>query len=252
VIRIDSGGGSATAGEMMWRAIARLARRKPVVVSIGEIAASGGYYIAAPAREIYADPSSLTGSIGIFYGKADVSELLAHLHVGVELDRRGDHADMESMFRPSTPEEITLAGRLIQHFYEIFLDRVASGRHMTPAAVNAVGQGHIWSGARASGLGLVDRLAGLDRARQLAQLPDDCDVLDLPAEPQGLLEQLVSLATGGGGGSTRASAASTATDILLANPEVRAAVGWLLAVAYAGRDAGHVLALTEWPLATPR
>jgi protease-4 len=235
---------------MIWRAIEHLARHKPVVVSIGSIAASGGYYIAAPAREIFAEPSSLTGSIGIFFGKVDFSSLLSMLHIGVELDRRGDHADMESLFRPSTHDEITLAGRMIAEFYDLFLRRVAAGRHTTPSAVDAIGQGRVFSGVRGTTLGLVDHVgslgAAIDRARALANLSPDSEIVDLPNEPEGLLEQLVSLVTGGG-----SSAASSPVALLLARPEIRATVEWLLAVAYAGRTGSHVLALTEWPLANP-
>jgi protease-4 len=246
VLRVDSPGGSAVASELMWRAVARAAQRKPVIVSMGRTAASGGYYVAAPGREIFANRSTLTGSIGIFSGKADLSELLGRLHVGVETFRRGAHADMESIFRPYSDEELHIAERLILESYNLFVRRVSTGRHMTPAAVNGVGEGRVFSGTRAQRVGLVDRLGGLaealDRARSLAGLAPDCEVVELPQAQGGLLATLTSLLVSSG-------SSAPAMARLTAGTELRAAMAWLLTLAYSGQ--GAAMAMTEWPLMSP-
>jgi protease-4 len=246
VLRVDSPGGSALASDLIWRAVVAANRRKPVVASFGRIAASGGYYVAAGAREIVADPSSLTGSIGIFYGKADVASLLARLDVHVELSRRGERADMESVFRPYTPEERRFLADKIGEFYNLFLARVAQGRRRTPAEIDAVGEGRIWSGARAREAGLVDRLGGLmtalDRAQTLGELGDDYELLELPAEPSGILNTLARLVT------DTTSAPPSLTAWVGASPEVRAPLAWLLSV-HAG--IGRPMALTDWPVLVP-
>lgn len=245
VLRIDSSGGSAIASEMLWRAIERASRRKPLIASMGRMAASGGYYIAAPAREIFADPSTLTGSIGIFFGKADVANLLASLHVGVELTRRGAHADMDSVFRPYTDAEIGIISRHIRETYNVFLARVAAGRHMTTAAVDRVGEGRVFAGSRARQINLVDRLGGLAdavaRARELAGLPEDAEVVELPPPPGGLLTTLIDALV--------ESPAQAPTARLVSRSEVATAIGWLIAIAWAGQ--GRAMAMTEWPLQAP-
>lgn len=249
VLRIDSPGGSALASDLVWRAVAQANRRKPVVASFGRIAASGGYYIGAAAREIVADPSTLTGSIGIFYGKADVAGLLSRLHVGVELSRRGERADMDSMFRPYTVEERRFLAQKIGEFYGLFLQRVASGRHRTTAEIDAVGEGRVYLGSRARSLGLVDRegglLTALRRARALGGLADDSDVIELPGESGGLLRTIAQLlvtdAPGGG-----PSAADTVVSMLLGGGESLAVLRWMLTVT---SRSGAPMAMVEWPLA---
>lgn len=244
VLRVDSPGGSALASELIWRAVAQASRRKPVVASFGRTAASGGYYVGSAAREIFADPSSLTGSIGIFYGKADVTRLLTRFDVGVELSRRGDRADMESIFRPYTHEERELLAQKIGEFYGLFLDRVATGRHRTRREIDLVGQGHVWSGVRARELGLVDRIGGLltaiRRARVLAGLPEDHELLELPGDAGGLLGQIARMVT-------------TVDDVSplvgsLVGPELRAPLGWLMTVS---RGTGEPMAMTDWPMSGP-
>ncbi len=246
VLRVDSPGGSALASDLIWRAVAAANRRKPVIASFSRIAASGGYYVGAGAREIIAAPSCLTGSIGIFYGKADVASLLSRLDVRVELTRRGDRADMESVFRPYTPEERRFLAEKIGEFYNLFLARVAQGRRRTPAEVDAVGEGRIWSGARAREVGLVDRLGGLmvalERARALGDLGDDYELVELPAEPSGLLSTIARLVTDAG------SSAPSLAELATSSPEVRAPVSWLLSV-HAG--IGHPMAMTDWPVLAP-
>ncbi len=245
VLRIDSGGGAAGAAESIWRTVSRIARRKPIVVSVGRLAASAAYYIAAPAAEILVEPSSLTGSIGIFYGRADIAPLLGRLDVGIETLRRGEHADYDSMYRPWTADEERLVGHLIEETYEQFLARVASGRHMTRDAVHRVAEGRVFSGTRALGTGLVDRIGGLwfaiERARALGHLASDAEIREYPATSPGLLESLVSLATS-------ASDPGHSIARIASHGEAGAALRWLYSVSMAH---GQPLAMIEWPMDLP-
>ncbi len=194
VLAIDSGGGSAVASDNIWRAVMRLRARKPVVASMGTVAASGAYYVAAAATELFALPATLTGSIGIFYGKADVGDMLRALGVNSFEEGRGERATMESWSRPYTGDEIAVIEGKIAHYYGVFLDRIAEGRpgRLARDEIDAVGQGRIWSGRRAAELGLVDAVGGLGdavaRARVLADLPDDAPVLDADPPPRGIVE----------------------------------------------------------------
>lgn len=246
VLRVDSPGGSALASDLIWRAVQLAARRKPVVASMSRVAASGGYYVAAAAREIFADPSTLTGSIGIFYGKADISRLLEGLNVGVELARRGPRADMESLFRPYTPDERRFLAARVGEFYNLFLARVAAGRHRTPAEIDRVGEGRVFVGARARGLGLVDTegglVAALARARVLGGLGADADVIELPSEPSSVLRSVARLV--GASGDAPAGVLSR----LFEQPEFQRVAGWLATVT-AHHD--RPMALIEWPHAPP-
>jgi protease-4 len=196
VLRIDSPGGSASASDRIWRAVRRARRHKPVVASMGAVAASGGYYVASAADEIVADPSTLTGSIGIFFGKVDFAELASRLGVGVEQLARGRRAGATSLFRPFTDDEREALRAQITYFYRLFLRRVATGRGMTPEEVDALGQGHIYSGDRALRLHLVDRLGGfvtaVARARSLADLPPDAEMIFAPSRPHGLMGYLLN------------------------------------------------------------
>lgn len=197
VLRIDSPGGSSMAADVMWREVELTARVKPVIVSMGDLAASGGYYIAAPATRIYANPLTITGSIGIFYGKADVSGLLSKIGVNVEVYKTAPRADAESIFRPFTDDERRELARKVGQFYDIFVTRVADGRHMTKAAVDLIGQGRVWTGAQAKERGLVDELGGLrqaiDEARRRGGLPDDAPIVELPRIPTSILGQILGV-----------------------------------------------------------
>jgi protease-4 len=195
VLRVESGGGSALASDRIWRAVHRLGEKKPVVASIGGVAASGGYYLLAPATEVYASPSSVTGSIGIFYGKADLSGLLEKVGVDVTvIHEGGDKVDMDSWYRPYTPEEVAFIEKELTYFYNLFLARVGAGRGMTRQEVDEVGRGRVYTGLTAQDLGLVDRVAGLphaiDRARELGSVPAWVPVVDI-TPGQGLLEKIV-------------------------------------------------------------
>jgi len=200
VLRVDSGGGLSVPAERMWRQVHLLAEKKPVVVSMGGAAASAAYYLAAPATEMIANPSSVTGSIGLFYGKADLSGLLSKLGVGVTVVKEGgERVDMDSWHRPYTEEEIAFLQKQVEHFYNIFLSRVSAGRGMTKKEVDAIGRGRVWSGTRALDKGLVDRIGGLptaiDRARALGGVPSWVPVVDITPGP-GLLEKIAGQFTG--------------------------------------------------------
>lgn len=169
VLRVDSPGGSADASDDIWQEVRRVRAVKPVIVSMSDYAASGGYYIACGADVIVAQPATLTGSIGVFGGKLNILGLYQKLGLNIETVSRGRHAQMLSPFRDFTPEEAQRYQVQLDDFYQVFLGRVAEGRGMTPAAVDSIAQGRVWSGAMAKRLGLVDELGGLDRAVELAR-----------------------------------------------------------------------------------
>jgi len=195
VLRVDTGGGSAMAADVIWRQVQLTARVKPVVVSMGGAAASGGYYIASPATKIYANPLTITGSIGIFYGKADVAELLRSIGVTVEVYKTAPRADAESIFRPFTEDERKELERKVGQFYDMFLERVATGRKLTKQQVDGVGQGRVWTGEQAKARRLVDELGGLRQAlaeaRRLANLPDYAPIQELPVIESSIVGQLL-------------------------------------------------------------
>jgi protease-4 len=197
VLRIESGGGSAMAADVIWRQVQLTARVKPVIVSMGSAAASGGYYIAAPATRIFANPLSITGSIGIFYGKADVSELFKKIGVSVEVYKTAPRADAESIFRPYTDDERAELERKVAQFYDMFLGRVAEGRKLKKAEVDVVGQGRVWTGEQARDKKLVDELGGLRQAIaeacRLADIPEDGPILELPPPETTLLGRLLGI-----------------------------------------------------------
>jgi len=169
VLRIDSPGGSGNASDAVWQELRRLRRDKPVIVSMGDVAASGGYYIACAADAIVADPATITGSIGVFGGKLNVLGLYRKLGLNVETVSRGKHAAMWSPFSDFDPEEEALYQKSLDQFYDVFLARVAEGRKMTPALVDSIGQGRVWSGMAAKQRGLVDRFGGLHEAMEVAR-----------------------------------------------------------------------------------
>lgn len=169
VVWIDSGGGSATASEAMASALERLAETKPVVVAMGSVAASGGYYVATPGEWIIAQPGTLTGSIGVLYGKLVNNRMLEKFGVNHETLRRGQRADLYSAARPFTDDECETVWHIMTRVYDVFLDRVAEARSKSPEDVDAVGAGRVWTGRQALDHGLIDELGGLDRAIGKAQ-----------------------------------------------------------------------------------
>jgi protease-4 len=192
VLRVDSPGGAALASEKIWRAARRARERKPVIASMGAVAASGGYYVASAADEIWADPSTITGSIGIFYGKVDVAELADTIGVGIEHFRRGRRAGADSLFRPFTDDERAALADVLREYYRLFLARVAEGRGMSVEAVDALARGRVYSGDAAQRVGLVDRLGGLAsallRARELSGLGPTAEVDVKPDRLRSLLD----------------------------------------------------------------
>lgn len=165
VIRINSGGGSAYASEQMWRAIQLLKAKKPVVVSMGGMAASGGYYMSCSANWIVAEPTTLTGSIGIFGMFPDMSGLITQ-KLGVKFDevKTNKNSAFGTTARPFSEEEMSYLSTYIDRGYKLFRQRVADGRHMSTADVEKIAQGHVWLGQDALKIKLVDQLGGLDDA----------------------------------------------------------------------------------------
>lgn len=178
VLRVDSPGGSAFASDAIWRAVARVREAgKPVVVSMGAYAASGGYYVSAGADAIYALPGTVTGSIGIYGGKFNLAGVLDRLDVTTETWTRGRNAGMYSMARPFDEVEYAALDRVIAEGYRQFKEKVEKGRNMSPDKVEEVAQGHVWSGAAAKERGLVDQHGGIfdavEDARARAGLTED-------------------------------------------------------------------------------
>lgn len=174
VLRINSPGGSAFLSEQIWHEVRELSQSRTVVVSMGDVAASGGYYIASAADAIVASPVTLTGSIGIFGILPDASELGRKVGVSIDVVQTSPYADMSMsdpmamLLRPLTPEKGQLIQMEVERGYKTFLSRVAMGRDMSVEAVDSVGQGRVWLGAKAKELGLVDELGGLETAIRLA------------------------------------------------------------------------------------
>ena len=181
VLRIDSPGGSGDASDAVWQEIRRVRRAKPVIVSMGDVAASGGYYLACAGDVIVADAGTITGSIGVFGGKLNMLGLYRKLGLNVETVTRGKHAAMLSPFTDFSPEELARYQKSLEQFYSVFLARVAEGRGMDPAVIDSVGQGRVWSGVAARQRGLVDTLGGLETAfnlaRTRARISEDADIV---------------------------------------------------------------------------
>lgn len=198
VLRVESPGGSALAADTLWREIQlTTAGGKPVVVSMGGVAASGGYYVATPATRVFANPATITGSIGIFYGKADIAELLRRIGVNTETLKTAPRADAESLFRPFTDQERVELERKVRQFYEVFLSRVSIGRNMSHDAVDALGQGRVYTGEQAVRNRLVDELGGLRQAlqyaRTLAHLAEHAPIVEFPPPDTSLIGRLLGI-----------------------------------------------------------
>ena len=191
VFRINSGGGSALASEIISRALTDLGAQKPVICSMAGVAGSGGYYIAAPADKIYADATTVTGSIGILGGKFVTKGLNEKLGINRETIKLYPHADIFSPDRPFDEAEARLMQRMMDEGYAEFVGRVAEGRDMTFDEVDSVARGRIWSGPDAVEAGLADEVGGimdaLEEARRMAGLPEDCKVVIYP-EPEPMID----------------------------------------------------------------
>ncbi|GHB35246.1 signal peptide peptidase SppA [Mongoliitalea lutea] len=185
VIRINSPGGSALASEVIWRELEECSKVKPVIASMGEVAASGGYYIAAAADTIVAQPNTITGSIGIFALWFNAQGLLNNkLGITTDVVKTGQFSDFGSLSRKLTDGEKAIFQNQVEQGYDTFLSRVSSGRNMSKEAVMEVASGRVWSGVRAQELGLVDVLGGLEDAIKIAatkaDIADDYRVIYYP------------------------------------------------------------------------
>jgi protease-4 len=182
VLRIDSPGGSALASDQMWHAIENAkSKGKPVVVSMADVAASGGYYIATNADKIVAEPSTITGSIGVFMGKPVLKGFYDWLGVTNQYTMRGKNAGIFRETEKWTPEErAKMEDQTNRIYFDDFVPKVAAGRKMSVEQVNSIGQGHVWTGTQGKANGLVDEFGGFEKAieiaKQLANLPADRDV----------------------------------------------------------------------------
>ncbi len=200
VLRINSPGGSGLASEVIQHELnLTRAAGKKVIVSMGTVAASGGYWIATSADRVFAEPNTITGSIGVF-GILPNFQKLANDH-GVTFDevKTGKFAELGTATRPKTPEELAALQGLVEEFYKKFVDKVAAGRNIPADKVDEIGQGRVWSGTEAVKLGLVDKIGGLDDAIALARaegkLPKDSKIVEFPV-PRDLTEQLALALSG--------------------------------------------------------
>ena len=183
VLRVNSPGGSALASELIWREIELTKAVKPVIVSMGNLAASGGYYIACNADTIIAEPSTITGSIGVFGTLPNAHEFMNDIGINAEQVTTNKNSVDYSVFEPMTNEQRAFIKEGVVDIYELFTKRVADGRNMTQAAVHDIAQGRVWTGADALNIGLVDELGGLDlalqRAAEAAEL-ETYKIMELP------------------------------------------------------------------------
>jgi len=181
VLRVDSPGGSALASDLMWHALEKAKAKKPVVVSMADVAASGGYYIACNANKIVAEPTTVTGSIGVFMGKPVMKGFYDWLGITNEYVLRGKNAGIFRETEKWTPDErAKMESQADKIYFNDFLPKVAKGRNKTTEEVNTLGQGRVWTGTQAKQNGLIDEFGGLEKAieiaKQLANLPADKDV----------------------------------------------------------------------------
>jgi protease-4 len=210
VVRIDSPGGSAAASDQIWRelVLAREAKpERPMIASMSDLAASGGYYMAMAAHAIVAEPSTLTGSIGIFGGKFVTGGLYEKLGAHIESTSIGANAEMNSPVRPYNASERKKLEEQLRAFYDDFVRKVAQSRQTTPEKIDQIAQGRVWTGQQAKANGLVDELGGLARAvalaKERAKIAADSDVEIVTYPSPKTVYQLLSEQMGG---STEAAA----------------------------------------------
>ena len=194
VLRVNSGGGSAYASEQIWHQVMNIKANKPIVVSMGDMAASGGYYISCAADYIFAEPTTITGSIGIFGLFPNASELMNNtLGVHTSTVKTNAFSDFGDISRPFTDQERAMAQRYINNGYELFTQRCADGRKMKQDDIKKIGEGRVWTGLHAKQIGLVDEFGGLDKAiakaKQLAKL-DEASVMSYPSKTN-IFDQLM-------------------------------------------------------------
>ncbi|MGH9737770.1 MAG: signal peptide peptidase SppA [Candidatus Acidiferrales bacterium] len=198
VLRVDSGGGSVVASEVIRREVELAELRKPVVVSMADLAASGGYWISVPAAKIVAEPDTETGSIGVLAGKMNLAGLYSLLGLSTDYVATSDNATLFSNQQNFTPAQQAYIQKSLQETYQTFTRTVAADRHMSVEAVDQIAKGRVWTGSQAKRLGLVDYLGGLDRAisvaKQLANIParQSVSIVRMPRQ-KSLLDQLLQL-----------------------------------------------------------
>jgi protease-4 len=185
VLRVNSPGGSSLASDVIWREVMLTKKVKPIIVSMGDVAASGGYYISCAADSIFAEPNTITGSIGIFAILPNMQKLFND-KLGITFDgvKTGKFADLGNTGRPLTPEERAILQNEIDHGYDDFTKAVAEGRHKTQAYINSIGQGRVWTGEQAIKIGLVDRLGNIDDAVKAAAKKANLKDYKLVAYPE--------------------------------------------------------------------
>ena len=194
VLRVNSPGGSAYGSEQIWYAINQLKKEKPIIVSMGDYAASGGYYIACNADTIVAEPTTLTGSIGIFGMMPNAKGLTEKLGVNFDVVKTNPYADFGNLTRPMNDGEKGLMQMYVNKGYELFLTRCSDGRGISMEELDKIAQGRVWTGSTAKELGLVDELGGLDKALEIAIAKAGVDaytVMNYPKK-EGFLESLMN------------------------------------------------------------
>lgn len=200
VLRVNSPGGSALASETILREMKLAKEEKPVVVSMGDVAASGGYYIACHADTIVASPTTITGSIGVFGLLMNTEKLLKNkLGISIDTVKTNQYADMGGMYRSLSKKERNIIQKSVERIYDTFITHVASGRGMSKEAVDAIGQGRVWTGTDALKLGLVDVLGGLEDAIEIAANMAKLENYRISSLPKQLdpMEELIKELTGG-------------------------------------------------------
>ena len=195
VLRINSPGGSATASEVILREIKRLDAKKPVIISMGDVAASGGYWIAMGGQRIFADNDTITGSIGVFGLLLNIQKIANNNGIDWDTVKTGQLADISTITRPKNPQELEIYQAAVNRFYDLFIETVAKGRKLSPDKVRSVAQGRVWTGKDAVKIGLVDQIGGLEAAVQYAaktaKLGDDWSLKEYPRS-QSWQEELFS------------------------------------------------------------
>jgi protease-4 len=198
VLRINSPGGSATASEVIQREVRLTRQKKPVIVSMGDYAASGGYWIATGANHIFAEPSTITGSIGVFGLQFNVQKLANDNGITWDVVKTGRYADSSTVSRPKTPQELAIAQRSVNQIYYQFLNKVAESRKLPAQRVAQIAQGRVWSGQDAKQLGLVDDLGGIEDAinyaAKQAKLGNNWELQEYP-EVRSLEERILKTFT---------------------------------------------------------
>jgi protease IV len=199
VLRVNSPGGSATASDIIQREVILTNQKKPVIVSMGNVAASGGYWISTYASQIFAEPTTITGSIGVFGRILNVQQVANQNGITWDVVKTGRFADSQTVSRPKTPEELKIIQASVDRIYDQFLKKVSDSRKLEKSRVAEIAQGRVWSGTQAKSIGLVDELGGLEDAIQAAakkaNLGDDWQIDEYP-KSRSFEERLIETLTG--------------------------------------------------------